>query len=283
MRRTALLSWLLLVSAASLRADSLSRDLYAFDNGTGRDQKLPFDRQAELLAESGFAGMGLYTSTVRLPEMMQALDGRKLPLLAVYSHAFVDSSGPRIDPNLPEVMRELKGRDVMIMLTLRGTSSSDDAAVGIVREVADAAAAAGLRVCLYPHLNFFIETAADGVRVLGKAARPNTGVALNLVHEWNYHARAGGPGQPDWTRIVRHVDGRILMASINGAGRGKDGQTTIVRLDRSEVDIVPFLRALDQAGFGGPVSLQAVGVTGDVAANLRAAMAEWRRLRALIP
>jgi sugar phosphate isomerase/epimerase len=277
MRRAALLS-LIAVVCLAVRGQSLSRDLFAFDNAAGRDQKLGFEQQAELLSRTGYAGMGLYTSTTRLPEMLRALDAWKLPLLAVYVHAFVDDSGPRIDPRLPEVIRQLAGRDAMIMLTFRGKASDDRAAVSIVREIADAAP--GLRVCLYPHLNFFVENAADGVRVLREAGRKNTGVAFNLTHEWNYQRRSGKPGQPDWSALLRETAPLILMASINGAGEGSNGQTTILRLDRSELDILPFLRALEEAGYGGPVSLQAVGVPGDVEENLREAMAAWRRLRA---
>jgi sugar phosphate isomerase/epimerase len=280
MRRAALLSLIAGVCLVGLRGQSLSRELFAFDNATGRDQKLSFEQQADLLSRTGYAGLGLYTSTARLPEMLRALDGRKLPLLAVYVHAFVDESGPRIDPHLPEVIRQLAGRKAMIMLTLRGKAQDDTAAVSLVRDIADAAS--GLRVCLYPHLNFFVETAADGLRVLRKAGRKNTGVAFNLTHEWNYHRRSGKPGQPDWSALLREAAPHILMASINGAGEGSNGQTTILRLDRSELDVLPFVRALNEARYRGPISLQAVGVSGDVEENLREAMAAWRRLRARV-
>jgi len=270
---------LLGLAAGLLTAGDLTREFFAFDNGTGRDQKLPLDQQAELLRQAGYAGMGLFTGTSRIPEIVKALETRGLRLLAIYVHAFVDDSGPRIDPGLPEAVEVLRGRETMLMLTLRGKAPNDHNAVAVVREVADMARAAGLRVCLYPHLNFFIETASDGVRILRQARRGIVGVAFNMPHELNYQRRAGGESA-DWDRVLEPVREHVFLASIAGAAAGKGRETTVVRLDRSEHEILPFLAALDRAGYRGPVSLQAIGVKGDVLENLKAAMAEWRRLRA---
>ena len=244
---------------------------FAFDNATGRDQKLPLEQQAALLKRSGYAGMGLFTGTARIPAVLSALDAQGLRLLAIYVHAFVDASGPRFDPGLPEAIRQLRGRETMIMLTLRGRAADDSGAIGVVREVADMAAEAGLRVCLYPHAGFYVETAADAVRVLRKAGRRNVGAAFNLPHE----LRAQRTHPVDWRAVFDPVKGDVFMASVGGIGP-KD---SIVRLDRSEYDVLPFLQALRAAGYTGPVSLQGYNVPGDVGENLDAAMREWLRLQ----
>ncbi len=280
MNRAARRSWIIPVLAAGLLCGGdLSREFFAFDNGAGRDQKLPLEQQAELLKQAGYAGMGLFTGTSRIPEITHALAARGLRLLAIYVHAFVDDSGPRIDPGLARAIQELRGRETMIMLTLRGQAPNDERAVAAVREVADMAQAAGLRVCLYPHLNFFVETAADGARVLHKAGRDNVGVALNLPHELSFQLRSGRD-DADWSALLEPVRKHVFLASIAGIRNGREA--TIVRLDRSDYDVARFLAALDRAGYRGPIALQAVGVKGGVAENLRAAMTEWRRLRSSV-
>jgi sugar phosphate isomerase/epimerase len=50
------------------------------------------------------------------------------------------------------------------------------------------------------------------------------------------------------------------------------------RLDRGDYDIAPFLRALNEAGYRGPVSLQCYRVAGGPEENLRAARAKWLEL-----
>lgn len=99
----------------------LSTDFFAFDNGTGRDQKLPLDQQAEILARTGYAGMALFTGTKRIPEILQALDARKPRLLGIYVHCYVDDTGPRIEPGLADAIHQLAGRETMIALTVQGT------------------------------------------------------------------------------------------------------------------------------------------------------------------
>jgi sugar phosphate isomerase/epimerase len=249
------------------------RDFYAFDNGTGRDQKLPFAEQAALLARTGYAGMGLYSGTERIPDLLKALDERKLNLLGIYVHSYVDDRPVRFDPGIPGAVRDLAGRKTMIVLTVQGRGpQAEQRAIENIRAVADLAAAQGLRVCLYPHIDFYVETTADALRLVRKAERDNVGVALNLFHTVAFY----GEGY-DVAPLVREALPRLWLVSINGITRGA-GRPAIERLDRSDYDLAAFIKTLARSGYRGPVALQSYRVKGDLEENLRRSIAAWRSM-----
>lgn len=270
-------AWAALLLATVVFADGLSDRFYAFDNGTGRDQKLPFAEQADLLARTGYAGMGIYTGTARIPEMLAALDARKLSLVSIYVHSYVDERTDAIDPGIARAVRELAGRDTMILLTLQGHhAEAEQRAVENVRRVADLAAEYKLRVCLYPHLNFYVETTADALRIAKKAGRSNVGVALNLYHTVAFHLARCGSEDFDMARLIADAGSWLWLVSINGITRKPDGTAGLERLDRGDYDVGRFLAVLHRAGYSGPVALQSYGVKGDLAENLARSMAAWR-------
>ncbi|MBI5086198.1 MAG: sugar phosphate isomerase/epimerase [Acidobacteria bacterium] len=273
-------SWIaVLLAAVCVRAGELPERFYAFDNGTGRDQKLPFAEQADLLARTGYAGLGIFTGSARIPEMLAALDARKLQLVSIYVHSYVDGRAEAIDPGIPQAIRDLSGREIMILLTVQGRGpEAEERAVANVRHVADLAAERKLRVCIYPHINFYVETTADALRVVEKAGRPNVGVALNLYHTVAFHlARCGGEDF-DMARLIQAALPRLWLVSINGIVRQPNGGAVLERLDRGDYDVGRFLALLNKAGYTGPVALQSYGVKGGLEENLARSMAAWRQM-----
>jgi sugar phosphate isomerase/epimerase len=252
----------------------LSPDLFAFDNGTGRDQKLPLDQQAAILKTAGYGGMAVYTGTQRLPEVLAALKTRQLRLLSIYVHSFVDDTGPRIDPGIETAVPQLAGGETMLLLTVRGHGKdAEEGAVENVRQVADMAAKAGLRVCLYPHIGFYVETTPDAIRVARKAGRGNVGAALNLYHTVEFHRQRCGTADLNFATLVKDILPDIYMVSINGIAG-----STIVRLGEGDFDISRFLRVLNDAGYRGPVGLQCYLVPGDIQNNLEQSYAAWKKM-----
>jgi sugar phosphate isomerase/epimerase len=259
-------------------AGEFSRDLYVFDNGTGRDQKLPLRQQAALLRKTGYTGMGLFTGTARIPEVLDALDAEGLRLVGIYVQSFVDDTAPRIEAGLAAAIERLKGRETMIVLTLRGHgANAEQRAIENVRTVADLAARAGLRVCLYPHINFYVETTPDAIRIARASGRKNVGVALNLYHTVVFHETRCGGQDFDLSHLVAQSLPHLFLASINGIGR-KDDHATIERLGEGAYDVARFLGVLRQAGYAGPVSLQAYRIPGDIEENLTRSMRAWRAM-----
>ncbi len=278
LKSAAVRSAALLIAISRLYGGGLDDRLYAFDNGTGRDQNLPFEQQADLLARTSYAGMGIYTGTARVPEVLAALDARKLKLLSIYVHSFADGRTEPIDPGLPQAIRDLSGRDTMILLTVQGRGAgAEERAVENVRRVADLAAEHKLRVCLYPHINFYIETTADALRVTRKARRPNVGVALNLYHTLAFHLTRCGSEDFEMARLVRDALPRLFLVSINGITI-ENAEALLERLDRGTYDVGRFLSLLDETGYTGPVALQCYGVKGDLEENLACSMTAWKEM-----
>jgi len=269
----------LLAAAVCARGGDRLTEFYAFDNGTGRDQKLPLEQQAGLLARTGYAGMGIYSGTARIPEMLAALDARKLRLVGIYVHSYVDGRAEAIDPGIPGAIQDLAGRDTMLVLTVQGHGAgAEEKAIDNIRRVADMAAEKKLRVCIYPHINFYVETTADALRLVRKVGRPNVGVALNLYHTVAFHLARCGSEDFDMARLLDEAMPRLMLVSINGISRQKNGDAGLERLDRGDYDLERFLSLLNQAGYSGPVALQSYNVKGDLEENLAKSMAVWRQM-----
>jgi sugar phosphate isomerase/epimerase len=261
---------LALATAGLMPAQRLSNPFFVFDNGTGRDQKVPLEEQAEMVKRTGYAGLG-YTGALRIPEMLQALESRGLKMFSIYVAVRLDGDKPGYDAALPEAIRQLKGHGTVIWLTVQGTSPDGDArAVRMVREVADMAAESGLRLVLYPHLGLYVGRVEDALRIRKLADRSNVGVSFNLTHF------LAVKDEPNLDQRLRDALPYLELVSINGAEHEGGWDRLIQPLDRGAFDVFGFLKKLTAAGYKGPIGLQCYQVPGDMEDNLRRSMAAWR-------
>jgi len=276
-----------LLACALARAETpsgqqgLTNPFYALNNGV-KDAKHPTpELQARMLKELGYDGMS-HSGVEGVADLLAALDRHGLKLFTLYVGAWLDGDQPKYDPRLPDVIKRLKGRETMIWLTIRSkkhkpsSPTGDARAVEIVRELADAAWASGLRVALYPHVWFWVERVEDAVRVAKQVDRPNVGVTFNLCH---------------WLKVdeVKTLAARLELAkpylfqvTLNGADPKGGWDRLIQPLDRGSFDTCALLRALKRMGYAGPIGLQCYNVKGDKYENLKRSMAAWRDLNARI-
>jgi len=251
---------------------------FAMDTGTKDAKHKTEKQQVEMIKELGYDGIGC-TAGPGLGEMLKELDKNGLRLFAVYLGANIDADQPRYGPELKEAIEVLKGRNAIIWLFVlskkhKPSSPEGDArAVEVIREIADMAAEAKLRISLYPHHRFWVERVEDAVRVARKVDRKNVGVTFNLCHwlmvddEKNMESR------------INSAMPYLSLVSINGADSGgKNWKQLIQTLDRGTFDIYSFLKALDDAGYNGPIGLQGYGIGGDAYDNLKRSMNAWRQL-----
>ena len=263
----------LAVLPPAARAQKLANPFFAFDNGTGRDQKLPLEEQADLVKRTGYAGLG-YTGALRVPEMLKALESRGLKMFSIYVAVRVDGDSPSYDAALPEAIRQLKGHGAAIWLTVQGTSpDGEERAVRMVREVADMAADSGLRVVLYPHMGFYVDRIEDALRIRKKVDRANVGISFNLAHF------LAVKDEPNLDQRLREALPYRELVSINGAEHEGGWDRLILPLDRGEFDVFGFLKKLVAAGYKGPIGLQCYQVPGDTEGNLKRSMAAWRKFQ----
>jgi sugar phosphate isomerase/epimerase len=276
MRRIHCLALVLSLGAllTAAQAQKLTNPFFAFDNGTGRDLKVPLEEQADMVKRAGYAGLG-YTGTQRIPEMLQALESRGLKMFSTYVAVHVDDEKPSYEAGLPEAIRQLKGHGAAIWLTVQGTSpDGEERAVRMVREVADMAAESGVRVVLYPHMGFYVGRIEDALRIRQKANRSNIGISFNLAHF------LAVKDEPNLDQRLREAVPYLEMVSINGAEHEGGWDRLILTLDRGAFDVFGFLKKLVALGYKGPIGLQAYQVPGDIEDNLKRSMAAWRKFQA---
>lgn len=272
-----LLAITILLLSTTLNAFSAEAPLefFAFDNGTGRGTVSP-KAQAAMLKELGYAGIG-YTGAGGIPEMLAALDKHGLKMYSIYVGATLGPDGPAFDAQLKEGIAALKGRETIIWLTIIGSApNAHGQAVEVVRQVADLAEAAGLRVALYPHAGFHVAKVEDALRIVKAVDRKNVGASLNLCHWLKLD------DERNMAALIKEAAPHLFLVSINGADSGDTQQMgwdrLIQTLDRGSFDVGPFLDTLKRAGYKGPVGLQCYAVKGDMRDNLKRSMDAWKEM-----
>ena len=245
--------------------------LGVFDNGLGRGI-LSIDQQADLARRTGYDGV-LFAGTAKIPEMREALASRGLKFYGIYTGMNVSDKQPSYDPGLPEAIRQLQGSGALITFNVNGHNPDGDAiAVRTLREVADMAAAAGLRVALYPHYGMHMARIEDALRLRALTGKSNVGIVFNLCH-W---LRSGD--EANMALRLQQAAPHLYLVLINGADHEGDWDRLIQPLDRGEFDLAGFLKALHGVGYQGPVGLQCYAIKGGREETLRRSMTAWHKL-----
>lgn len=252
--------------------------LYPFCMDMFDSQNRTLPEQARLLRELGYEGAG-YRLTLdgNLEKALGALDDAGLKLLMVYAALNVDPQKPAYEPGLPEAIARLKGRPVIVCLSLRGLPTRDprgnQLAVTTLRALGDQAAVAGVRIAIYHHTNDWTESFLDAVAVAEQVNHPQVGVVFNLCHWLKIE------GKRDYRPVLREHVARIFTVSICGAKIGADAWThgLIQPLGDGDFDVPELLAVLRDAGFRGPVGLQCYGIPGDARDYLQQSMRLWRQ------
>ena len=255
---------------AESTAEGLARSsFFAFDNGAGRGEWTPA-RQAETLARLGYAGIG-YSGTGELDERLKAFEDHHLRVFSIYVGCNLNDE-PAYGDDLKAAIRRLEGTGVMIWLTVQGQSEDDGKAVQVVAEIADLAAASGLKVALYPHAGFYVADVEDALRIVRQVKRENVGVMFNLCHE----LKAGNEACFD--ELLEEAAPHLFAVSINGAGHEGGWEELIQPLGHGAFDLDRLLRKLLAIDYEGPIGLQCYNVPGDTLANLEHNIVEWRAI-----
>jgi len=251
---------------------------FAMDTATKDDKHQTAKDQVEMVKELGYAGIGC-TAGKGLGEMAKELDKNGLRLFTVYLGVNIDPDQPKYGPELKETIEVLKGRNGMLWLFVQSkqhkpsSPAGDDRAKEILREVADMAAEANVRVALYPHTGFWVERVEDAVRVAKKVDRKNVGVTFNLCH-WLMV-----DDEKNMESLIKLAMPHLFVVTINGADSGgRNWKTLIQTLDRGTFDMRRFLKTLADSGYTGPIGFQGYGIGGDAHENLKRTMNAWLEL-----
>ena len=252
---------------------------FAMDTATKDDKHKTAAEQAQMLKELGYPGIGIgYAGVDSLAETLKELDQRDLQLFAIYTGITIDPGAQPYDTSLKEAFKVLDGRNVILWVFAQSqtqkpsATQGDPQAVKILSELADEAAPHKVRISLYHHNAFWLETIEDAVRIADQVNRPNVGVTFNLCH-WLRVSK-----DRDAKTAIQHAMPRLSVVNINGADSdGQDWKTLIQTLDRGTFDVRGFLETLRDAGYTGPIGFQGYGIGGDVADNLKRTMTAWEK------
>lgn len=258
------------------RTARLTNPFFVFCHDTHDAKKRNLAEQAEMVSELGFDGLG-HLWLDDLPERLATLEARKLKLFQVFVRASIDPDQPKYDPRLGEAIELLKDRDVVLGLLIVGGKPSDPAgderAVAVVREIAEMADGAGLRVALYPHTSDWLEKTGDAVRVARKVDRKNVGVMFNLCHWLKVD---------DTSRLKETLEEArpyLFVVAIHGADPPPgDWDKLIQPLGSGSFDVAGLLHILHRLGYNGPIGLMCFGIGGNAEVHLRKSMDAWKQL-----
>lgn len=253
---------------------------FAMDTATKDAKHQTAKEQVDMLKELEYEGIGTgYEGCAKLAEMLGELDKSGLRLFSIYLGVNLDPDQQKYDPTLKDAMKILSGRNTILWVFVQSrahkpsTPEGDARAVEIIREIADMAAEAGVRVALYPHYGFWLERVEDAVRVAEKANRKNVGVTFNLCHWLRVD------DENNLKPLLKLAMPRLFVVTINGADSGgKDWKQLIQTLDRGSFDLPGFLITLKSCGYTGPVGFQGYGIGGDAYENLKRSVDAWHRI-----
>ncbi len=271
--------------AAETGAAPLPNPFYAYCVGIGTDpQSGSLKAQLELapmLEELSYAGMA-HVGLGGAMEMLQTLEKHHQKLFAVYTDVNVDPGNPGYDPQLKQLIPQLKGHGTLVWLTVsskkygRRLTDGDERAVELLREIADIAKQSDVTVSLYPHMGNYAERIEDMVRLAKKTDRPNVGVTFTFCHFLALD------DAKNLDRVLEMARPYLTMVTINGTSGYASGNLAswIQVLGDGTFDVGRVLKALRKLDYRGPIGIIAYGIKGDRREILSRSMQAWKKLSA---
>ena len=260
----------------SFAAPAKSLPVYAFQNGVNFKT---VKERVKVLEELGYDGIGsakLSKSDLSLPDRLKAYEKAGLKIFSFYIGGKLSSEGHTYQSEIPEAITQLKGHDTVLELYLQGSkkSNTDEQAIAFVQEIADLAEKSGLRVVLYPHAGFYIDTLSDAIRVARKCRRNNVGVMFNLCHYLKVEPKN------DLKATLLEAKDLLWQVSTSGAEIGGTNWGQLIQtLDRGDFDQKTLFQILNEIGFSGNVGFQCYAIRGNSRENLKRSMDAWKKLK----
>ena len=265
----------LLFLVAQLAAKTDTWPVFAFQNGV---HFKTVKERINVLKELGYDGIGsakLSQSDLPLLQRLKLYDEAGLKLFSFYVGGRLGANGHSYGKEISQAIKDLKGRETILELFVQGSkkSNTDEQAVAFVREIADQAEESGLRIVLYPHAGFYVDTLSDAVRVARKCKRDNVGVMFNLCHYLKVEPKT------DLKAVLTDAKPLLWQVSTSGAKKGGNNWGQLIQtLDRGDYDQKALFKMLRELGFQGNVGFQCYAIRGDSRENLKSSIEAWNKL-----
>lgn len=236
-----------------------------------------------MLKELGYDGLGGAPGDVK---MAAALKDTGLRYFNGYLTLNFATNRPALDDSLKRKIDAMQGYDAALWVAIsriegdtgafkNSSSDGDETAFAKLRELADYAEPRGVKIALYPHTGSWLERVEDAIRIADKMNRASVGVTFNLCHWLKVEGSERDPAP-----VLRAALSKLMFVTINGADTGDTksmGWDRLIRpLGQGSYDVAAFLKAVDAAGYKGPVGFQGFGIKQDPASVLRDTMSAWK-------
>lgn len=257
------------MTLAAEPAGPSSPGFYVFQNGMKFQSP---EEGVKFIKDLGYQGIGsAYPKD--LAKLKAACEKEGLKLFSVYLDSKVNAENFSYGKEVDDAIAVLKGTDALLELNVqRGANPNDAQAIALVKEIGTKAKAAGLKVVIYPHLNFHIERVDHAVNIAKATGCDNVGVAFNLCHFLKV--------QPtdDLSKTLTEAKPLLWSVSINGADKdGKDWNTLIRPLDEGSFDISPLLKQLREMRYHGAIGLQCFNIRTEPKEHLARSIQAWKK------
>ena len=237
-----------------------------------------FEDQAILAKKTGYQAMS-GSGEQNYFEFRKALDRVGLAMPEIYIELNIDQGIASKDSLLKKIIRDSKGRDLLITLPIvsklykNNQLEGDTKLVEMLTPLADYAAAYQVKLAIYPHYLLYCESIQHALKIATMAARPNIGIVFNLCH----FLKVEGETQIEaaLTQSMPH----LMMVSICGADTGDtknmDWNRLIQPLGAGSFDTYRFVKLIKDKGYQGRIGLQCYNIKTDAAIALSKSLNTW--------
>ena len=239
-----------------------------------------------LLKELGYAGLG---GAAGDRAMAEALAQAGLRFFNGYLTLQFHAERPALDDKLRTQLDAMRGHDTALWLAVAkvnragqplaaGTPEGDEIVARQLAEIADYAAARGVKVSLYPHTGQWFDHFEEALKMANRLNRPTLGVTFNLCHWLKVEGAERDPAP-----LLQAAGARLTFVTINGADTGDTkamAWTKLIQpLGQGSYDVAAFLQKLRAAGYTGPIGFQGYGIKSPPRDVLTQTMVAWQRMQ----
>ena len=237
--------------------------------------------KARLLKSIGYDGLEGFGDQ-NYQELQHALEKEGLRMPVNYVPLNFETIGKTENPSFDEIKAIIRASangsiiyfHIHSKTFIKDKEKGDPVVAAILRELSDYAAGFNVKLCAYPHVSFYCETAAHSFKLAELVGRKNYGSVINLCHMLRVEGSAGIEDK------IKEYAPRLFAVNICGADDGDtqhlDWDRLIQPLGQGSFDTYRFVKLLLDNGYTGPIGLQCYNLKGDVVETLTHSLKTWK-------
>ena len=237
---------------------------------------------ATWLSEIGYAGFGGRPATAKA--FAAELSKRQVAYTNAYHTTKFSSETPEVPADLVQAINALEGLNTTLWLAIQqvqgpktDVASREAVCVPILKQALVLAKAKHVKISLYPHTGFAVESVEGVLRLANAVDDPDLGMTFNLCHWLKVEGSERDP-----IPVIKAALPRLNYITINGADTGDTrhyGWDRLIQpLGRGTYDVKKFVQQARAAGYRGSFGYQGYGIRMDSKELLKVTMDGWRAM-----